>query len=204
MTNSIKEIDGAKTIFVIGANTTNAHPVIGQRMRRAAQNGTKLIVANPKEIDLVNAADYFIQHRPGSDTVLLMGMCRYIIEEDLHDKEFIAEHVENFEAFQDSLKLTPPSLLRKSPACPGSRSLSWRVLTPPVKPAQLFYAMGITQHSHGTDNVMAVANLAMLTGNIGKEFHRCQSAAGTEQRAGSLRYGRSAQRLPRIPECHPS
>ena len=72
MTNSIKEIDGAKTIFVIGANTTNAHPVIGQRMRRAAQNGATLLVANPKEIDLVRVAHTFIQPKPGSDTALLM------------------------------------------------------------------------------------------------------------------------------------
>ena len=102
MTNSIREIDGAATIFVIGANTTNAHPVIAQRMRRASKNGAKLIVANPKEIDLVRAADYFIQHRPGSDTVLLMGMCRYIIEHDLHDKDFINENCENFEDFKAS------------------------------------------------------------------------------------------------------
>ena len=79
MTNSIKEIDGAETIFVIGANTTNAHPVIAQRMRRRSQNGAKLIVANPKEIDLVRASDYFIQHKPGSDVALLMGITAFAV-----------------------------------------------------------------------------------------------------------------------------
>jgi formate dehydrogenase alpha subunit len=169
MTNSIQEIDGAQTIFVIGANTTNAHPVIAQRMRRASQNGAKLIVANPKEIDLVRAADYFIQHRPGSDTVLLMGMCRYIIEEDLHDKAFISEHCENFDEFRASLDAYTPEFVEEITGVPWEQIAVVARIYATIKPAQLFYAMGITQHTHGTDNVMAVANLAMLTGNIGKE-----------------------------------
>ena len=169
MTNSIKEIDGAKTIFVIGANTTNAHPVIGQRMRRAARNGAKLIVANPKEIDLVRAADYFIQHKPGSDTALLMGMCRYIIEEGLQDQTFIAEHCENFEEFQASLAAYTPEFVTEITGVPWEQIAIVARTYATVKPAALFYAMGITQHSHGTDNVMAVANLALLTGNIGRE-----------------------------------
>jgi len=169
MTNSIQEIDGANTIFVIGSNTTNAHPVIAQRMRRTARNGAKLIVANPKEIDLVRAADYFIQHKPGSDVVLLMGMCRYIIEEGLHDKEFIAEHCENFDEFQASLDVYTPEFVEKVTGVPWEQVAMVAHTYATNKPSQLFYAMGITQHSHGTDNVMATANLAMLTGNIGKE-----------------------------------
>jgi len=168
MTNSIAEIDNAGTLFVIGANTTNAHPVIGQRMRRASQNGAKLIVANPKEIDLVRAADYFIQHKPGSDTVLLMGMCRYIIEEGLHDNEFIAEHCENFEAFQESLDAYTPKFVEEITGVPWEQLAIVARTYATNKPSAIFYAMGITQHSHGTDNVMAVANLALLTGQIGK------------------------------------
>ena len=169
MTNSIKEIDGAKTIFVIGANTTNAHPVIGQRMRRAAQNGATLLVANPKEIDLARSAQLFIQPKPGSDTALLMGMCRYILEKGLQDQAFIDERCENFEEFQTSLEPFTPEFVEEI------TGVAWDQVTKVAhtyatnKPAALFYAMGITQHTHGTDNVMAVANLALLTGNIGKE-----------------------------------
>jgi len=169
MTNSIKEIDGTHTIFVIGANTTNAHPVIGHRMRRASQNGAKLIVANPKEIELVRAADYFIQHRPGSDTALLMGMCRYIIEENLHDKTFIAEHCENFEEFQSSLEPFSAEYVEEITGVPWDQIAIVARTYATNTPSSIFYAMGITQHTHGTDNVMAVANLALLTGNIGKE-----------------------------------
>jgi len=168
MTNSIGEIDDAGTMFVIGSNTTAAHPVISHRMRRAARNGATLIVANPKEIDLVQAADYFIQPQPGSDTALLMGMCRSIIEQDLHDKDFIKEHTENYEAFQDSLEPFTPEFVEEITGVPWDQiALISRVFAT-RKPAAIFYAMGITQHSHGTDNVMATANLAMLTGSIGK------------------------------------
>ena len=168
MTNSISEIDNAGTIFVIGSNTTNAHPIIAHRMRRASQNGAKLIVANPKEIDLVRAADHFIQHQPGSDVVLLNGMARYIIEENLHDKEFIAEHCENFDAFYESLDSFTPQYVEEITGVPWEKIANAARIFATHKPSSIFYAMGITQHSHGTDNVMATANLAMLTGQIGK------------------------------------
>jgi predicted molibdopterin-dependent oxidoreductase YjgC len=121
MTNSIREIDGAKTIFVIGSNTTNAHPVIAQRMRRTACNGAELIVANPKEIDLVRAADTFIQHRPGSDVALLMGMCRSIIEQDLHDKE-LSELLTPMQA-TSRRRCSTPWALHNTPMAP---TMLWR------------------------------------------------------------------------------
>ncbi len=168
MTNSIAEIDGAATLFVIGANTTSAHPVIGQRMRRAALNGANLIVANVKEIELAWVADQFIQNRSGSDVALLMGMCRHIVEEGLQDEEFIAERCENFDDFRQSLEAFTPEFVAEITGVPWDRIARAARTYATQKPAALFYAMGITQHSHGTDGVMAVANLALLTGNIGK------------------------------------
>ncbi|MCA9973350.1 MAG: molybdopterin-dependent oxidoreductase, partial [Anaerolineales bacterium] len=112
MTNAIAEIDASACMFAIGTNTTAAHPVIGQRIRRAARNGAKLIVANPKEIDLVREADLFIQHRPGSDVALLMGLARVIVDEGLQDAAFIAERCENFEAFRQSLADYPLALVQ--------------------------------------------------------------------------------------------
>jgi len=168
MTNSIGEIDNAGTIFVIGSNTTAAHPVIGHRMRRAAQNGATLIVVNPKEIDLVRSADYFVQPKPGSDTAFLMGMCRYIIESNLHDKKFIEKSTEGFEEFEKSLEKFTPEIVEEITGVPWVQIAEVARVYATTKPASIFYAMGITQHSHGTDNVMAVANLAMLTGSIGK------------------------------------
>jgi len=168
MTNSIEEIDNAGTIFVIGSNTTAAHPVISHRMRRAAQNGATLIVVNPKEIDLVKAADYFVQPKPGSDTAFLMGMCRYILENDLHDKKFIKENTEDFEEFRKALEEFTPEFVEEITSVPWEQIAMVARVYATKKPASIFYAMGITQHSHGTDNVMAIANLAMLTGSVGK------------------------------------
>jgi formate dehydrogenase alpha subunit len=168
MTNAIEEIDDAGCILAIGTNTTAAHPIIGHRIRRATQNGTKLIVANPKEIDLVRVADLFIQHRPGSDVALLMGMARVIVEEGLLDTDFIEKHCENFDAFKASLDQYTQEMVQEITGVPWQQIVEAARLYATRGPASIFYAMGITQHSHGTDNVMAVANLALLTGSIGK------------------------------------
>ena len=104
MTNSINEISDAGCILAIGTNTTEAHPIIGQEVKKAARKGAKLIVANPREIDLVRFADLWLQHRPGSDVALLMGMMRVIVDEGLLDSAFIEERCENFDVFRESLK----------------------------------------------------------------------------------------------------
>jgi formate dehydrogenase alpha subunit len=168
MTNSIDEISYAGCILAIGTNTTYAHPVIGMRVRQAARNGTKLIVANPREIELVQDADLWLQHNPGSDVALLMGMMRVIVDEDLHDKAFIEERCENFEAFADSLGQFDLDRTEEITGVPKEKIVEAARMYAADKPSSILYAMGITQSSHGTDNVMATANLAMLTGNVGK------------------------------------
>ena len=103
MTNSIAEIGDASTIFAIGTNTTQAHPVLALQVKKAARNGAKLIVANPKEIDLCRHATLHLQHRPGTDVLLIMGMIRVIIDEGLADMEFIKSRCENYDEFAASL-----------------------------------------------------------------------------------------------------
>ncbi len=167
MTNSINEITGAACIFAIGTNTTAAHPIIGLEIKKAVAQGTKLIVANPKEIELCRFAHIFLQHTPGSDIALLMGMMRVIVEEDLVDKKFIDERCENFEAFETSLEDFDPDFVTKITGVPWDKIQKAARCYATEKPASLFYAMGITQHTHGTDNVLAISDLALLTGNIG-------------------------------------
>ncbi len=168
MTNSIAEIDGMKTIFAIGANITAAHPVIAHRIRRAAQNGATLVVANPKEIGLCRSAHTFLQLRPGSDTALLMGMARVIVDEALCDEAFIREYCEDFEALAQSLAQYTPEFVAEVTGVPWQEIAAVARLYATNKPGGIFYAMGITQHTHGTDNVKAISNLALLTGNVGK------------------------------------
>ncbi len=168
MTNSIAEIGDAECILAVGTNTTVAHPVLSLQAKRAARHGAKLIVANPKEIELCRHADIFLQMQPGSDTALLMGMARVIVEEGLADAEFIESRCENYDAFAESLEQFSPEFVEKVTGVEWAKIAEAARIYATCKPASILYAMGITQHTHGTDNVMATANLAMLTGNIGK------------------------------------
>ena len=168
MTNSIGEIGDAACILSIGSNTTTAHPVIGVEVKKALQHGGKLIVANPREIGLCRLADLWLQHRPGTDVALLMGMMWIIVDEGLLDLSFVQERCENFEAFLDSLKNFHPEFVEQTTGVPTEQLAQAARMYATSKPATILYTMGITQHTHGTDNVLAVANLAMLTGNIGK------------------------------------
>ena len=168
MTNSINEIGDAACILAIGTNTTEDHPVIGLEMKRAVNNGGKLIVANPREIDLCRFADLWLQHNPGTDVALLMGMMRVIVDEGLLDSVFIKERCENFDAFREALKDFDLDSVEQITNVPQDKIVEAARMFASNSPATILYSMGITQHSHGTDNVLATANLAMLTGNVGK------------------------------------
>ena len=168
MTNSISDIGEAGCILAIGTNTTETHPVIGWEVRKAARRGTKLIVANPRKIELFQDADLWLQHRPGTDVALLMGMCRVIVDEELFDSSFITERCENFDAFKESLKDFDLDFVEQITGVSRGLIVEAARMYATNSPAAILYAMGITQHSHGTDNVIATANLAMLSGNVGK------------------------------------
>ncbi len=168
MTNSINEIRDAGCVLAIGTNTTEAHPVIGLEIKRAVDKGAKLIVANPREIGLVRWADLWLRHNPGTDVALLMGMMRVIVDEGLLDSSFIEKRCENFDAFKESLKGFDLDVVERITGVPKNQVVEAARIYATNKPSTILYAMGITQHSHGTDNVIATANLAMLAGNIGK------------------------------------
>jgi formate dehydrogenase alpha subunit len=189
MTNSIGDLKDAACFFLLGANTSETHPVIGFDLKQAVKNGAKLIVANPIKIPLVRYADIFLQHNPGSDVMLLSAMCKIILDEGLSDRDFIAARAEGFEALADSLKdfdLDHAAVVTGVPIddmCAAARLYAVN------KPAAIFYAMGITQHSHGTDNVSAVANLALLTGNLGKPGAGVNPLRGQNNVQGSCDMG---------------
>lgn len=169
MTNSLDDLKEAGCILAIGTNTTEAHPIIGMNIRQAIRtNGTKLIVVNPLEIDLTHDADIWLQHRNGTDVVLLMGMMKIIVDEGLMDTSFIEARCENFDTYRESLNNYKLNMVESITGVPGEKVKAAARLYATSGPASILYTMGITQHTHGTDNVMALANLAMLTGNIGK------------------------------------
>jgi len=169
MTNSINEVIDADTIFVIGSNTTENHPVIGAKIKQAGRKGANIIVADPREVDLAKDADVFLRINPGTNIALINGMMNVILEEGLQDKEFIAERTENFEELEKVVKNYTPD---KAAAICGVEAEDIRKaarLYAKADKASIIYCMGITQHTTGTNNVMSTSNLAMLCGNFGKD-----------------------------------
>ncbi len=189
MTNCISEIGDAKCILAIGTNTTEAHPIIGLEVKKAVRRGAKLIVANPRKIDLVHFADFWLRHRPGTDVALLMGMMRVIVDEGLVDSAFVEKRCENFDVFRESLKNFDLDTVEQITGVPKNNIAEAARAYATNSPASILYAMGITQHSHGTDNVIATANLAMLTGNIGKPSSGVNPLRGQNNVQGSCDLG---------------
>ena len=168
MTNSIGDLKEAACMLSIGANTTEAHPVIGFAVKQAVRRGAKLVVINPRRVGLVRHADLWLRPRSGTNVPLLMGMCRIILEQGWHNPAFIEERCENFDAFRQSLVRYDLDSVCRITGLSAEEIIAAARMYAQNSPAAIMYAMGITEFSHGTDNVMAVGNLAMLTGNIGK------------------------------------
>jgi formate dehydrogenase alpha subunit len=170
MTNSIEEIEYADAIFAIGTNTTENHPVISSRVKRAVrQRGAKLIVADPREIDLVKYATIWLQQKPGTDVALLNGMMNVIISENLYDKKYVETRTEGFEAMKTVVEKYTPEFCAEITGVPAEDIRTAARLYAEAQPASILYTMGITQHTTGVDNVKSIANLAMICGNLGIE-----------------------------------
>jgi len=169
MTNSIAEIEFAKCILVTGSNTTETHPVIATLIRRAVrEHGAKLIVVDPRRIDLVRDAAVWLRQKNGTDVAWLNGMMNVILNEGLEDKAFIAERTEEFEAFKAVVSEYTPERVEEITSIPADALREAARIYATAECSSIIYSMGITQHTTGTDNVLSVANLALLTGNVGK------------------------------------
>ncbi len=169
MTNSIGEITGADALLIIGSNTTETHPVIGYRVRRAVRQGTKLIVADPRRINLAtHSAHIHLQQKPGTDVALLNGIINVIIEENLVDQSFIEKRTEGYDKLKETVAKYTPEYVAEITGVAAENIRKAARLYGQAENAAILYTMGITQHSFGTNNVLSIANLAMVTGNLGK------------------------------------
>ncbi len=168
MTNSIPEIRDTELMFVIGSNTTEAHPIIAMEMKRAVRRGAKLIVADPRRIWLAEIADLHLQLQPGTDVALLQAMARVIVAEGLQDRAFIAAHTEGFEVLAESVLHTTPEWAEGISGVSADDIRTAARLYATTERAGIYYTLGITEHSHGTDNVYSLANLVLMTGHLGR------------------------------------
>jgi len=169
MTNSIGDIHLADVLLVTGSNTTEAHPVISLEMKKAVRlHGSKLILIDPREIELADFAAIHIRPRSGTDVAVLNAMAHFIIKEGLAAQDFIEARTENFDAFKEAIKDCTPQWAEDISGVPADMIVEAAQVYGQAGSAAILWAMGITQSSHGTDNVQALANLALLTGNFGK------------------------------------
>lgn len=169
MTNSIDEIEDANVILLTGSNTSEQHPLIATRIIGAVKKGAKLIIIDPRKLFLSNIAYLSLQQRPGTDVAWINGLMHVIIKEGLEDKEFIKERTEDFEKLKKVVEKYTPEKVSEITGIEKEKIIEVARLYGKADKASIIFSMGITQHTTGTDNVLSLANLAMLTGNVGKE-----------------------------------
>lgn len=169
MTNSVNEVFKTDLMFVIGSNTTEAHPIIGNKMQQAHRKCKKLIVVDPRKTELAREADLHISLKSGTDAALINGIMHIIIEEELYAKEYVESKVERFEEVKELVSKYNPELVSKITTVPVDQIYEAARMYANAERAGIFYTLGITEHTTGTSNVMNLSNLALLCGNIGIE-----------------------------------
>jgi formate dehydrogenase alpha subunit len=169
MSNTMADVArDAQALFIIGSNTTEQHPVFGTKLRQAVlQRGIPLIVADPRKIDVTEFAALHLKHRPGSDVALINGIMRIVIENGWHDLKFIESRCEEFDAFRASLLSYTPERVSELTGVPVGQLHQAAEIMAHHRPMAVIWSMGITQHTTGVLNVLALGNLQMLLGNMG-------------------------------------
>jgi len=168
MTNSIAEIENARMLLVVGSNTTEAHPLIARRIIRATKKGAKLVVVDPRKSDIAEIADFHLKIQPNSDIILFTAMAKIIVEHNLYNEKFVRLHTEGFDQYLDFLQQFDLSTVEDITGV--SLNLVEKVarMYATTSPSTIIYCLGVTEHLTGTENVLSLANLALLTGHIGK------------------------------------
>lgn len=169
MTNGFDSIKEADYIFCIGSNNMEAHPLFGRKLIQAQKNGAKLVVLDPRYTPTAKIADEYVQFKTGTDVALMNGMIKVIIDNGLQDDEFIKNRTKGFDELKETVQKydleTVSEITHIAPEVIEELAIEYAK----ADKAAIVYSLGITEHSHGADNVMSTANLAMLTGNIGRE-----------------------------------
>jgi formate dehydrogenase alpha subunit len=169
MSNSIGEMEHLDTFIVTGSNTTETHPVISLFLKKAVrQNGAKLIVIDPRQIELTDFATLWLRQRPGTDVAVFSAMAHVVVAEKLYNADFIRARTEDFDAYVHSLEHCTPEWAEAISGVPADDIRQAARLYAQAERAAFFWGMGISQSVHGTDNALALTNLALMTGHVGK------------------------------------
>lgn len=197
MTNSIEEIEDTDVILITGSNTSENHPIIGRMVKRAVdRRRAKLIVVDPRQIPLVRFAHIWLRPTPGTDAAWINGLCHVILKEGLWNQDFVKERTEGFEAFRTSVEAFSPEVVERITGIASEDLRRAARLYAKAPKAMILYAMGITQHTNGTDNVKALANLVMLCGHVGREGTGLNPLRGQNNVQGACDMGALPHVLP--------
>ncbi|GAB7021288.1 formate dehydrogenase subunit alpha [Halostagnicola bangensis] len=168
MTNRIEDVANTDCYLITGSNTTGSHPVLATRIKQNVRDGADLVVFDPRKIDIAEHADQYTRVEPGHDVAWINGLTRYIVWNDLHDEAFIEEHTKHFDELQEKLEPFTPEEVERLCGVPPEELKNAAETIADAETCVFGWAMGMTQHSHGTQNVLALANLALVTGQLGK------------------------------------
>ena len=168
MTNAIPELEDSDCILITGSNTTEAHPLVASRILKAKEKGSKLIVVDPRKTQIASYSDIFVRQRLGTDVAWINGLMHIILKQGLEDRQFIEARTEGFDELKRELEDYPPEKVEEITGISKADLMAMAETFAKAEKGAIVYAMGITQHTTGTDNVLSLANLAMLTGNIGR------------------------------------
>jgi formate dehydrogenase alpha subunit len=196
MTNSIAEIEDAACLFIIGSNTSEAHPLIAHRVFKAHDKGAKIIVVDPRRIQMAQLADIHVRPIFGTDVALINGMMHEILAKGYHDAAFIAERTEGFAEMEAMLQRFSPERASEICGVPAETIRDIAHLYATSQPSSILYTLGMTEHSHGVDNVKSLANLAMLCGQIGKVSSGVNPLRGQNNVQGACDMGALPNVLP--------
>jgi formate dehydrogenase alpha subunit len=215
MTNSIQEIRDADCVLITGSNTAESHPVIGYEVTRAVKKGAHLILIDPRRVPLADQATLHLQVKPGTDIYVFLAMMHVIIQEGWADEDFISERTEGFDEFAAVVEAYTPdraalmsgveaeSIIEAARIyAQGERVAGESIHSSPRGHGTILYAMGITQRSNGTDNVMTLANLAMLCGQVGKPSTGVNPLRGQSNVQGACDVGCLVNVLPGYQAVH--
>jgi formate dehydrogenase major subunit len=188
-TNSFDDIEMARTIMVCGTNTTENHPIVGARIKQASLKGANLIVIDPRRIELAEYADIHLQLRPGTNVLLLNALACAIVEEGLYDETFINERVDEWNEFIGFIKQFSPEKIADISEVDAADIRRAARLYARQKPSLSVHGLGMTEHIQGTEGVMCLVNLALLTGNLGKPGSGINPLRGQNNVQGSAHMG---------------
>jgi formate dehydrogenase major subunit/formate dehydrogenase alpha subunit len=194
--NSIPEIENARFLLVIGSNTTEAHPVLALRIKKAVRKGATLVVADPRKIWLTKIAKRHLQLRPGTDVWLLNAMMHTILSEGLHDDDYIRENTEDFDSVREVVMRYSPEDAEKVTGVPADEIRAAAREYATERHAAIFYTLGITEHACGVDNIWSLSNLVLMTGHLGYESTGLNALRGQNNVQGLNDSGANPMYLP--------